>query len=185
MPVAKRHINIWYVPVGDGSPQKPPSATYRASRAKYVPSPQSEAPRVPEASGWKPATGFVTTDSMAEGAAPWNAQHVCVPGSKAMPCLQGLLQGREVGPDVAVLLEAVLDALHAHDRPGGPLLLRGIGEGVGRGLPRRGLEDLGHAAPFFAARRDIDEELACAVGPWWQPPLPQGVRREAEPLLRL
>lgn len=43
--------------------------------------PQSDAPRLPLAKGWKPATGLCTMESMALASAPWKAQDVCTPGS--------------------------------------------------------------------------------------------------------
>merc|ERR1712232_1318437 len=72
MPVARRHNNIRRVPSAASGPQKGPSATYLASRAKYVPGPHKEAPRVPDANGWKPDIGLLTIDSTA--AVPWKAQ---------------------------------------------------------------------------------------------------------------
>eukprot|EP00490_Sorites_sp_Unknown_P021319 CAMPEP_0114676958 /NCGR_PEP_ID=MMETSP0191-20121206/49921_1 /TAXON_ID=126664 /ORGANISM="Sorites sp." /LENGTH=49 /DNA_ID=CAMNT_0001948807 /DNA_START=200 /DNA_END=349 /DNA_ORIENTATION=+ len=46
-----KHINILRAPLRSGVPQKPPSATYLASRAKYVPEPQSVVLRLPDAKG--------------------------------------------------------------------------------------------------------------------------------------
>mmetsp|Transcript_79301 Transcript_79301/g.256762 ORF Transcript_79301/g.256762 Transcript_79301/m.256762 type:complete len:216 (-) Transcript_79301:843-1490(-) len=82
MPVISRHIRTTLVPSG-ACGQKPPSLTYLASLAKYVPRPQTERPRVPDARGWKPCMGFVITESTAS--VPWNAQRVWTLGSKVMP----------------------------------------------------------------------------------------------------
>mmetsp|Transcript_10451 Transcript_10451/g.28357 ORF Transcript_10451/g.28357 Transcript_10451/m.28357 type:complete len:216 (+) Transcript_10451:251-898(+) len=82
MPVISNTMSIVLMPLGFTG-AKPPSLTYFASLAKYVPRPHTESPRVPEAKGWKPCMGLQTTDSTAS--VPWNAQRVCNPGSKDMP----------------------------------------------------------------------------------------------------
>jgi len=69
IPVDNKHKSICRVPSARGL-QKPPSATYLASRAKYVPEPQSAAPLVPDASGWKPEIGSLTMDSTASVEGP-------------------------------------------------------------------------------------------------------------------
>jgi len=73
-------------PSGAGCPQKWLSATYWASRAKYVPEPQTAALREAEARGWKPATGLLMMDSVAQASAPWKTQPVWLPGSNGTCC---------------------------------------------------------------------------------------------------